>query len=417
MRKSLAHLIQAGSDATVIPSRFEPCGLTQLCAMRYGSVPVVARVGGLADTIIDANEMALQSGCATGIQFAPVAAEALAGALRRCSAFFAQKALWRRLQTNGLRTDVSWAHPACRYAQIYREIAPADSAAPPIGQVASRRQSGQQSGASGRAAEAPLLTALALLPGSPEPLGLTLTDDGANIAVYSEGGGKNRTLPVRRDRRVRDRAADLTRADGSGLSWFRSRPSGRRALWLAGARTLAPRARAFVSTPTSCCSTPMRWLSTDRSSCTTRCSGCAGRLRLARRQRALRAEGRGDQPADRAARAAENSVVADHSSTNCMCAALPAASQSLPEDGARDLRRSGPSRRVAHLKLSRRDDARNHALRGLDRRAAFACGGSDPIIGVIIPLRLWRPIHVLRPAAGARCAIASPLCRPPASRC
>ena len=147
--ESLAHLIQAGSDATVIPSRFEPCGLTQLCAMRYGSVPVVARVGGLADTIIDANEMALQSGCATGIQFAPVAAEALAGALRRCGAFFAQKALWRRLQANGLRTDVSWAHPACRYAQIYREVALANSAAPPIGQVASRRQSGQQSGASG----------------------------------------------------------------------------------------------------------------------------------------------------------------------------------------------------------------------------------------------------------------------------
>jgi starch synthase len=122
--EKLAHLIQAGADAILVPSRFEPCGLTQLCAMRYGAVPVVARVGGLADTIIDANEMALVSGCATGLQFAPVSAEALASALRKCDALHAQKALWKKIQANGMKTDVSWTHPAKRYAQIYRDAAP-----------------------------------------------------------------------------------------------------------------------------------------------------------------------------------------------------------------------------------------------------------------------------------------------------
>jgi len=63
----MAHMIQAGADVLLIPSRFEPCGLTHLCAMRYGTVPVAARVGGLTDTIIDANEMAIASGLGTGI--------------------------------------------------------------------------------------------------------------------------------------------------------------------------------------------------------------------------------------------------------------------------------------------------------------------------------------------------------------
>jgi starch synthase len=97
--------------------------------MRYGAVPLVARVGGLADTIIDANEMALQANCATGLQFAPVTADALAAALRKCAALHRHKALWKKLQANGLKTDVSWANPARHYAQIYREIAPAASAA------------------------------------------------------------------------------------------------------------------------------------------------------------------------------------------------------------------------------------------------------------------------------------------------
>ncbi|WP_442755536.1 glycogen synthase GlgA [Methylocystis sp. JAN1] len=119
--EDMAHLIQAGADAFVVPSRFEPCGLTQLYALRYGAVPIVSRVGGLKDTIIDANEMAVQAGVATGVQFSPPTTEALAIALRRAEHFFRDKDTWRRLQINGMDTDVSWRHPAQRYAALYRE--------------------------------------------------------------------------------------------------------------------------------------------------------------------------------------------------------------------------------------------------------------------------------------------------------
>jgi starch synthase len=120
--ETLAHLIQAGADALLVPSRFEPCGLTQLCALRYGAVPIVARVGGLKDTIIDANEMALAGGVATGFQFSPPSVEVLGGALRRALALFKDKQAWRELQINGMKTDVSWRGPAHHYAAIYREL-------------------------------------------------------------------------------------------------------------------------------------------------------------------------------------------------------------------------------------------------------------------------------------------------------
>jgi starch synthase len=122
-----AHLCQAGSDALLVPSRFEPCGLPQLCALRYGAVPVVARTGGLADTVIDANPAALAAGVATGIQFAPDDFPALADAIGRTIALYGDRATWRRLRGNGMAADVSWDGPAAAYARLYREARQAGS--------------------------------------------------------------------------------------------------------------------------------------------------------------------------------------------------------------------------------------------------------------------------------------------------
>jgi len=123
--EGLARLFYAGADAILVPSRFEPCGLAQLCALRYGAAPVVARVGGLADTVIDANEAALASGAGTGVQFAPVTVEALAGAIRRTIALYRDPPAWARLQANALRADVSWRRSAARYAGLFRGLVPA----------------------------------------------------------------------------------------------------------------------------------------------------------------------------------------------------------------------------------------------------------------------------------------------------
>ena len=118
----LAHLIQAGADALVVPSRFEPCGLTQLCALRYGAVPIVARVGGLADTVVDIAEADVSDRDATGFKFGPVTPELLAGALRKANLAFHDKLTWRRLQHSGMTTDVSWRNRAGDYAALYRDI-------------------------------------------------------------------------------------------------------------------------------------------------------------------------------------------------------------------------------------------------------------------------------------------------------
>ncbi|CAM8636128.1 glycogen synthase GlgA [Sphingobium sp.] len=118
----LSHLMQAGGDAILIPSRFEPCGLTQLYALRYGCVPVVARVGGLADTVIDANEAAVGAGAATGIVFMPSDPLALHGAINRLIELHGDKLAWQAMQRAGMRADFSWRHSAAKYADLYRAL-------------------------------------------------------------------------------------------------------------------------------------------------------------------------------------------------------------------------------------------------------------------------------------------------------
>lgn len=120
--EDLSHRVQAGSDFIFIPSRFEPCGLTQLCAMRYGTLPVVARVGGLADTVIDANLAALQSGAGTGLQFSPPAQEPLNAAIDRALSLFGDKPTFRKVMKNAMGYDVSWDRPAAAYGALYDRL-------------------------------------------------------------------------------------------------------------------------------------------------------------------------------------------------------------------------------------------------------------------------------------------------------
>ena len=121
--EALSHRLQAGCDAILIPSRFEPCGLTQLYGLRYGCVPIVARVGGLADTVIDANVAAVRAGVATGIQFDDVDVAGVVEAVRRAVDLYRDPVAWRALQRAGLQADVGWGRSAAEFAALYRSLA------------------------------------------------------------------------------------------------------------------------------------------------------------------------------------------------------------------------------------------------------------------------------------------------------
>jgi starch synthase len=121
--EALSHRMQGGGDAILVPSRFEPCGLTQLYGLAYGCVPVVTRTGGLSDTVIDANPAALAAGVATGVQFDGAHYHGLASAISRTIALYRQTAVWQQIQRNGMAADFSWRRSGAEYARIYQQLA------------------------------------------------------------------------------------------------------------------------------------------------------------------------------------------------------------------------------------------------------------------------------------------------------
>ncbi|WP_375257072.1 glycogen synthase GlgA [Citreimonas sp.] len=123
--EALSHRMMAGADAIIVPSRFEPCGLTQLYALRYGTIPVVALTGGLADTVIPANPAALAAGAATGIQFHPVGAQALNLAMFDLCALYADQKTWGQMRRNAMAQPVGWERSARAYADLYADMVPA----------------------------------------------------------------------------------------------------------------------------------------------------------------------------------------------------------------------------------------------------------------------------------------------------
>lgn len=120
----LSHLIIGGSDVVLVPSRFEPCGLTQLYALRYGALPLVRRVGGLADTVVDATSINLAEDSATGFAFDEASSQALTSAIARATNLFRERKLWAQVMRRAMAQDFSWEAAARKYVALYRELKP-----------------------------------------------------------------------------------------------------------------------------------------------------------------------------------------------------------------------------------------------------------------------------------------------------
>ncbi len=120
--EAFAHRLIGGADAIVVPSRFEPCGLTQLYGLRYGTLPVVRRVGGLADTVVDASDEAVRTGRATGFVFDAASTTDLAAALQRAISAFASPAVWKALMASAMAQDFSWEGAAKAYGALYASL-------------------------------------------------------------------------------------------------------------------------------------------------------------------------------------------------------------------------------------------------------------------------------------------------------
>ncbi len=117
--EGLAHRIEGGADMFVMPSRYEPCGLSQLYSLRYGTVPIVRKTGGLADTVLPLTVGALQAGQATGFHIEEDTAEALLVSVRRAVGVYQDRSMWGQLVQAGMTTDVSWARSAKAYDRLF----------------------------------------------------------------------------------------------------------------------------------------------------------------------------------------------------------------------------------------------------------------------------------------------------------
>jgi starch synthase len=115
--EKLSHLLEAGSDFFLMPSRYEPCGLNQMYSLRYGTVPVVRATGGLDDTVAD-----IASPNGTGVKFGPYTASALAAAIHRALDLYADPARLDAVRRRGMKADHSWAVSAQRYEEVYRSL-------------------------------------------------------------------------------------------------------------------------------------------------------------------------------------------------------------------------------------------------------------------------------------------------------
>ena len=120
--EALAHLLEAGADIFLMPSRFEPCGLNQLYSQRYGAVPLVRRTGGLADTVIDALPETLDNKTATGFVFNEATSGTLMETIKRALIVYSQPETWKQLQTSGMQKDYSWNKSAKEYNALYQQL-------------------------------------------------------------------------------------------------------------------------------------------------------------------------------------------------------------------------------------------------------------------------------------------------------
>jgi starch synthase len=119
--EELAHLVEAGSDMFLMPSRFEPCGLNQMYSLAYGTPPIVNNTGGLADTVVNATEENLKAGTATGFVFYDMSKHALLSTIMHALFLFSKKRQWQKLQKNGMQQVFDWKNSAKAYQSLYKE--------------------------------------------------------------------------------------------------------------------------------------------------------------------------------------------------------------------------------------------------------------------------------------------------------